>query len=68
MNKINILENKILTVLNNNLEVNTTSKEIKINLNGKIVGNLDLELWNSFPFINLKELDLGNNKTSNIVE
>lgn len=41
MNKINILENKILTVLNNKLEVNLTIKEIKITLNGKNVGNLD---------------------------
>ena len=44
LNKIKHLEKIILNELNTKLEVNLTGEEIKINLNGKKIGNLDLKL------------------------
>ena len=68
LNKIKQLEKKILNVINTKLEVNLTGNEIRINLNGKNVGNLDLELLCSIYFKNLEEIDLSNNNISNINE
>ena len=67
-NKIKNLEQKVLNVVNQKLEVNLTGNEIKINLKGKNVGNFEFELLCSIPFKKLEELNLENNKISNIDE
>ena len=66
LNKIEMLEKKVLSILNDKFEVNL-SKEVKnINLNGKKVNNFDLKFLSLIHFKNLEELDLGNNNISNI--
>ena len=68
LEKINNLETKILNYLNVKLklEVKLTGKEIKINLNGKNIGNLELFLLNAIEFKNLEELEAKNNNITSI--
>ena len=66
--KIKLLENKILAVLNSKLKVNLNSNELKINLNGKNVGDFDLSLLCSVQFKKVEVMDLSNNNISNIDE
>ena len=66
MNKIQNLEKKILNKLNVEYKVNLTGEELKIDLNGKNVDNIGLELLCSIPYKNVEEIDLGNNNISNI--
>ena len=68
MNKIKNLEKIILNELNIKFEVNLKGEELKINLNGKKIENLDLKLLCSLYYKNLEELDLSNNNLSNIEE
>ena len=66
--KIKLLENKILAVLNSKLKVNLNGNELKINLNGKNVGDFDLSLLCSVQFKKVEVMDLSNNNISNIDE
>ena len=66
--KIKILESKILEVLNAKLKVNLKGNELKINLNGKNVGDFDLSLLCSVEFKNVEEMDLSNNNISSLDE
>ena len=66
INKLNQLEQKILSYFNNKLNVELTGKELKIDLNNKNIENIDLYLLSSVDFNNLEEINLSNNKISNI--
>ena len=66
INKLNQLEQKILSYFNNKLNVELTGKELKIDLNNKNIENIDLYLLSSVDFNNLEEINLANNKISNI--
>ena len=68
LNKISALEKKALSIINCKFEINLTGKELKINLNGKNVTNLDLELLSGINFKYLEEIDLGNNNITNLDE
>ena len=68
LNKIKGLEEIILKELNTKFEVNLTGEEIKINLNGKKIENLDLKLLCSLNYQNLEEIDLSNNYITNLEE
>ena len=68
LDKIELLEKKILDVLNPKFEINLTGEDININLSGKKFGNIDLDLLCSISFKKLKELDLSNNNLSNLKE
>ena len=65
LNKITNIENKVLNYLKG-LNINLTGNEIIINLKNKNIGNLELLLLSCIPFNNLEELNLSNNKISNI--
>jgi len=66
LNKIENLEKKILHFLNSKLNVSLTGKEIKIDLNHKNIGNIELQLLTGINFKNLEELNLSNNNISDI--
>ena len=66
IDKIDNLQKNLLDKLNRKLEMNLTGNEIKINLDGKKIGDLNLELLCSIYFRNLKEISLRNNDISNI--
>ena len=66
LNKIENLEKKILHFLNSKLNVSLTGKEIKIDLNNKNIGNIELQLLTGINFKNLEELNLSNNNISDI--
>ena len=66
MNKIELIEKKILNYFNSKLNVNITGKEIKLNLNNKNIGNIELDLLSGVEFKNLEEIDLSHNNISNI--
>ena len=68
LNKIKNLEKNILNEFNTKFEVNLTGEEIKINLNGKNIENLDLKLFCSLDYKYLEEIDLSNNNISNLEE
>ena len=65
-NKIEHLQKKILHFLNSKLNINLTGKEIKIDLNNKNIGNIELKLLTGINFKNLEELNLSNNNISDI--
>ena len=64
INKLNKLEQKILSYFNNKFNIELTGKEIKLDLNNKNIGNIDLNLLCSVDFINLEEINLSNNNIS----
>ena len=64
--KINHLEKTILHSLNVKLGVELKGDEIKINLNNRNVGNIELNLMCQVGFENLKEINLSNNNISDI--
>ena len=66
LNKLNKLENKVLEFLNVKLNINLTKEEIKIDLNNKNIGNIELNLLSSVEFNNLEEINLSNNNISDI--
>jgi len=68
ISKINMLEQKILNILNLKLEMNITKKQIKLKLNGKKLQNIDVNLLALANLKNLQEMDLSNNNISNIEE
>ena len=66
LNKLNKLEKKVMESLNVILNINLTGKEIKKDLNNKNIGNIELNLLSCVEFHNLLEINLSNNKISNI--
>lgn len=64
--KINNLQKKILDFLNAKLSIHLTGNEIKVDLNGKNIGNVELMLLSGIQFTNLEELILSNNNISDI--
>ena len=66
LNKINNLEKKILNFLNVKLSLELTGKEIKLDLNNKNIGNVELQLLTGINFENLEELNLSKNNISDI--
>ena len=48
------------------MNINLTGNEVKIDLNNKNIGNIELALLNGVPFNNLEELNLSNNNISDI--
>ena len=64
--KFQNLEKKLLEILNLKLEVKLSDKEIKLDLNKKNIGNIELELLRGINFKNLEELDLSHNNISDI--
>ena len=66
LNKIELIEKKIINYFNSKLNVNITGKEKELNLNNKNIGNIELELLSGIEFKNLEEINLNHNKISNI--
>ena len=64
-NKSNRIDKKIVIEKINNLEAKII-EFFNLNLKDKNIGNEEFELLSHVEFQNLKELDLGNNKISNI--
>jgi Leucine-rich repeat (LRR) protein len=67
LEKISLLEKKI-SLINYKFDINLTGNEIIINLNGRNVTNIDLELLCGINFKYLEEMNLGNNNISNLEE
>ena len=70
LKRLNILEEKILNYLNAELNIHLTGNEIKIDLNNKNIGNIELKSLSGLEFNNLEELNLRNNiiSDSNILK
>ena len=66
INKIDRLEKKIKEYFNLKFGIELKGNEIKINLNGKNIGNIGFNLFTALEFKNLEEIDLSNNNISNI--
>ena len=66
MTKLKNFQIAIMNFLNQKLEINIKGNEIKLDLNNKNIGNIELELLSSIRFDNLNELNLSNNKISDI--
>jgi len=66
LNKLNDLQKKVREFLNVKLQVNLTGKEIKLDLNNKNIGNIELNLLSCLEFENLEEFNLSHNKISDI--
>ena len=66
LSKIEQLEKKILQYLNIKLGVNLSNDVITINLNGKNVTDLELNLLGGVEFKNCESIDFSNNKITNI--
>ena len=64
--KINALEKKIINFLNVKLDLQLNGNEIKINLNGKNITNIEFDLLSGVEFKNLEELNISNNNLTNI--
>ena len=66
LEKIKNLERKVLDYLNIKFKVELKGNEIQMNLNGKHLGNIELNLLSGIDFSNLEELNLNNNDISDI--
>ena len=66
MNKLKNFQNKILDFLNVKLDLYLTGNEIKIDLNNKNIGNLDISLLSGVKFKNLEILILSHNNITNL--
>ena len=66
LDQLNLLEKKVLKYKNIKFDLKLTGKEIKIDLNGKNIGNIGLELISGKEFKNLVDLNISNNNISNI--
>ena len=61
LSKLNDLEKKVLYFLNIKLKTHLTGKEIKIDLNHRNIGNVEINLLSGIEFENLQELNLSHN-------
>ena len=70
LKRLNILEQNILNCFNAKLNIHLTGNEIKIDLNNKNIGNIELKSLSGLEFNNLEELNLRNNiiSDSNILK
>ena len=66
LEQLELLEKKVLNYINVKFDLAITRQEIKLNLNGKNIGNIELELISGIEFKNLVELNISNNNISNI--
>ena len=66
LNKLNNLQKKIIELLNVQLKIKLTGKEIKIDLNNKNIGNIEFNLLSCMEFNNLEELNLSHNSISDL--
>ena len=64
--KQNKLQQKILFYFNNKLNIELTGKEIKLDLNNKNIGNIELNLLSGVDFKNIEEINLSHNNISDI--
>ena len=65
LSKLNDLEKKVLYFLNIKLKTHLTGNEIKIDLNNKNIGNVEINLLSGIEFKNLEELNLSHNNITN---
>ena len=65
LSKLNDLEKKVLYFLNIKLKTHLTGNEIKIDLNHKNIGNVEINLLSGIEFKNLEELNLSHNNITN---
>ena len=66
LNKLNNLQKKVIDFLNVKLTMNMTGEEIKIDLNNKNIGNIELNLLSCIEFKNLEVMNLSHNNISDI--
>ena len=66
LKKTEKLEKQILEVVNKRLSVKLVGNEIKIDLNNKNVGTIDLKLLSLVPFNNLEEMNLSHNNLQDL--
>ena len=64
--KLYKLQQKILFYFNNKLNIELTGKEIKLDLNNKNIGNIELNLLSGVDFKNIEEINLSHNNISDI--
>ena len=66
LNRLDQFQQKILDFLNVKLDLKLKGNEIKLELNNKNIGNIELNLLSSINFNNLEELNLSHNNITNI--
>jgi len=66
LNKINLLQKKILNFMNITLKMNLTGNETKLDLSYKNIDDNTLNLFTGINLKNLEELDLSHNNLSNV--
>ena len=66
LKKVRMLENKILSIFNDRFNTKLTGEEKILVLNNKEIGNKDLDLLFVLPFNQLQDINISNNKISNI--
>ena len=66
LNKLNNLQKKVIDFLNVKLKMKMTGEEIKIDLNNKNIGNIELNLLSCIEFKNLEVMNLSHNNISDI--
>jgi len=66
LNRLDQFQKKILDFLNVKLDLKLKGNEIKLELNNKNIGNIELNLLSSINFSNLEELNLSHNNITNI--
>ena len=66
LEQLELLEKKVLNYINVKFDLKLTGQEIKIDLNGKNIGNIELELISGIEFKNLIELNISSNDITNI--
>ena len=64
--KLNKLQQKIIFYFKNKLNIELTGKEIKLDLNNKNIGNIELNLLSGVVFKNIEEINLSHNNISDI--
>ena len=66
LNKINLLQKKILNFMNLTLNMNLTGNETKLDLSYKNIDDNTLNLLTGIKLKNIEELDLSHNNISNV--
>ena len=66
LEQLELLEKKVLNYINVKFDLKLTGQEIKIDLNGKNIGNIELELISGIECKNLIELNISSNDITNI--
>ena len=66
LNKINLLQKKILNFMNITLNINLTGNETKLDLSYKNIDDKTLNLFTGLKLKNIEELNLSHNNISNV--